>query len=487
MVSSLKNKNLVSGFFLALTAFYCLFFLYKPGFIGYANNYDFVRHSSCLGLWSYIPDHPKKAGHASSPSSQLLYDGDIAKDSCLRSSDNVSSYILTRFLSVGDIVSFINLSSIKLFFLLALSFLAILTSTARLVPSIFLFSILSEGIYLAYANTLYGEFSVISAFTLIIICSYNLIHKNNRKYSTLQIAILIIGIIWLGLSKQQWSYLTLLLLCITSWLVYHRTLFKKPAFVFLFLSLASIFTFQFMNKHNFDNEKSISSANKINTFFFAVLPEATDKIQALKVLGLPEHCNVDIGISWYHPEQNALNNCPEIQKVSRARLLKLFIQDSATFFIPIKKFTGEMRLFYPDYLGVTIPGDTNALKKLNYVTRFSLSNIIFKIESSVFFTIVFILFIASIVTGLFLLFVPKKPSLDLTSNLYLFTTGGITVGYSILSSVFGDGYFEAAKHSVLFLGGVYLQLIAVLFTIILYIKKIIKYKNKTNKNLINTN
>lgn len=485
MVSSLKNKNLVSGFFLALTAFYCLFFLYKPGFIGYANNYDFVRHSSCLGLWSYIPDHPKKAGHASSPSAQLLYDGDIAKDSCLRSSDNVSSYILTRFLSVGDIVSFINLSSIKLFFLLALSFIAILTSTTRLIPSIFLFSILSEGIYLAYANTLYGEFSVISAFTLIIICSYNLLHGNNSKHAKLQIAILIIGIIWLGLSKQQWSYLTLLLICITSWLVYHRTLFKKSAFVFLFLSLASIFTFQLMNKHNFKNETSISSANKINTFFFAVLPEATDKIQALKILDLPEHCHADIGVSWYQPEQNALNNCPEIQKTSRVRLLKLFIQDSATFFIPIKKFTEEMRLFYPDYLGVTIPGDANALKKLNYVTRFSLSNIIFKIESTVFFATAFILFIGSIATGLFLLFMPKKLSLKFTSTMYLFTAGGMTVGYSILSSVFGDGYFEAAKHSVLFLGGVYLQFIGLFFTIALYINKITR--RKTNTILIASN
>ena len=481
MVSSLKNKNIISGFFLALTAFYCLFFLYKPGFIGYANNYDFVRHSSCIGLWSYIPDHPKKTGHASSPSAQLLYDGDISKDSCLRSSDNVSSYILTRFLSVGDIVSFINLSSIKLFSLLFLAFIAILTSKSKIIPSIFLFSILSEGIYLAYANTLYGEFSVISAFTLIIICSYNLIHENNSKHAKLQIAILIIGIIWLGLSKQQWSYLTLLLLCITSWLIYHRTLFKKSAFIFLFLSLVSIFTFQLMNKHNFKNETSINSANKINTFFFAVLPEATDKNKALKTLDLPEHCSSDIGVSWYHPEQNALNNCPEIQKTSRIKLLKLFTQDSATFFIPIKKFTEEMKFFYPHYLGVTIPGDTNALKKINYVIGFSLSNIILKIESSVFFTIVFILFIGSIATGLFLLLMPKKQSLQLTSNIYLFTTGGMTVGYSILSSVFGDGYFEAAKHSVLFLGGVYLQIIGLAFSLLLTIRFILKKETLANQ------
>ena len=136
-----------------------------------------------------------------------------------------------------------------------------------------------------------------------------------------------------------------------------------------------------------------------------------------------------------------------------------------------------MKFFYPHYLGVTILGDTNALKKINYVIGFSLSNIILKIESSVFFTIVFILFIGSIATGLFLLLMPKKQSLQLTSNIYLFTTGGMTVGYSILSSVFGDGYFEAAKHSVLFLGGVYLQIIGLAFSLLLTIRFILNKRN----------
>lgn len=470
MLFRLKNKNIIASCFLAFTAIYCMFFLYKPGFIGYANNYDFIRHSSCIGLWSYIPGHPKEAGHPIAPSSQLLYDGDISRDGCINSSDNFSSYILTRFLSTGDIVSFINLSSIKILFLLSLSFLSISISKSKLVPSIILFSILTEGIYLAYANTLYGEFSVISAFTLIVICTYNLIYEKNAHPSKLQIAILIIAILWLGLSKQQWSYLTLLLICVASWIFYQNPLLRKPIFIFLCLSLTSIATFQTINKHNFNNNTSINSANKINTFFHAILPEATDKYEALKALNLPTRCNADIGISWYQAEQNALNNCPEIQKISRGRLLKLFIQDPPTFFMPIIKFTDEMKFFYPHYLGVIIPGDTNALKKIEYVISISFSNIINKINSSLFFTIIFIFFITSIVTGFILLFAYKTLSLELTSYIYLFTIGGLTVGYSIASSVFGDGYIEAAKHSVLFLGGVYIQLIALACTLLLSTK-----------------
>lgn len=474
MLPSLKNKNIISVFLLVLTALYCLFFLYKPGFIGYANNYDFIRHSSCTGLWSYIPGQPKEAGHASAPSAQLLYDGDLSIGGCMISSDNLPSYLLTSFLSVGDIVSFVTLSSIKVFSLLIFSIIAISASKSKLVPSIILFSILTEGIYLAYANTLYAEFSVISAFTLIIICSYNLLYEKNNNSSKIQIAILIIGIIWLGLSKQQWSYLTLLLLGVASWLIYHRTLFKKSALLFILLSLLSILTFQLINKHNFKSETLINSANKINTFFHAVLPEAKDKTQALKILGLPEHCKADIGINWYHPEQNALTNCPEIQKVSRAKLLNLFIQDPATLIMPIVKFTDEMKLFYPSYLGMTIPGDPYALKKLDKITRISFSSIINKIDSSVFFIIVFLLFFISILTGLILLLTPKKLSLDLTSYIYLFTIGGLTTGYSIVSSVFGDGYIEAAKHAVLFLGGTYIQLIALTCILFLLTKLALK-------------
>ncbi len=486
MVSNLRNKNIISGFFLALTAAYCIFFLYKPGFIGYANNYDFIRHSSCVGLWSHIPDHVKTSAHPFEPSAQLLYDGDIVTDHCLLSSDHIASYVLTRFLSVGDITSFTSLSSIKIFFLLTLAFLAISLSKSKIIPSIILFSILTEWIYLAYANTLYGEFSVISAFTLIVICTYNLLYEKTDKYPILQIVILIIAIFWLGLSKQQWSYLTFLILCISSWLVYHRTIFKKSTFLLLCLSFISVSAFQLMNQHNLKSETSINSTNKINTFFYTVLPEATDKAQALKILGLPERCNSDIGLSSYHPDQNSLNNCPEIQKVSRAKLLKLFSQDPATFFVPIIKFTKEMKLFYPDYLGLTIPGDANALKKHEFIKKISFSNIISKIDSSAFFIIVLILFISSFFTGLVLLLLPKKTPLELSSYMYLFTIGGLTVGYSIASSVFGDGYIEAAKHAVLFLGGVYLQIISLAFSLLLLSKVVFRKKTDLKEPGLNT-
>lgn len=481
MISSLRNENIISSLLLALTAAYCIFFLYKPGFIGYANNYDFIRHSSCMGLWSYIPEHTKTSGHAVAPSAQLLYDADILADNCLYSSDNIASYVLTRFLSIGDIINFNTLSSIKIISLLSLSFLAISLSKSKIVPSIILFSILTEWIYLAYANTLYGEFSVISAFTLIAICTYNLLYEKSNKYPILQITILIISIFWLGLSKQQWSYLTFLLLAIASWLIYHRTIFKKSAFILLCLSIFSISAFQLINKHNLKNEASINSTNKINTFFYTVLPEATDKTQALITLGLPERCNSDIGLSAYHPDQNALNNCPEIQKLSRTQLLKLFTQDPSTFFTPIVKFTEEMKLFYPDYLGLTIEADTHAIKKHKLIKQFSFSTLISKIDSSAFFIIVLILFISSFFTGLFLLLLPRKKSIELTSYMYLFTIGGLTVGYSIASSVFGDGYIEAAKHAVLFLGGVYLQIIGLIFSLLLSIRLILMKLKSTNK------
>lgn len=474
MVSSLRYKNIISGFFLTLTAVYCMFFLYKPGFIGYANNYDFIRHSSCIGLWSYIPGHAKVSAHATAPSAQLLYDADILVDNCLYSSDNVTSYVLTRFLSVGDIINFNILGSIKILLLLSLSFLAISFSKSKVVPSIILFSILTEWIYLAYANTLYGEFSVISAFTLVSICSYNLLYEKNDKYPVLQIAIITIAIFWLGLSKQQWSYLTFLILTIVFWLIYHRTTFKKTAFILLCLSIFSISASQIMSKNNLIIEASINSVNKINTFFYTVLPEAKNKKKALEVLGLPERCNTNIGFSSYHPDQNALTNCPEVQDVSRAKLLKLFIQDPATLFVPLVKFTEEMKLFYPDYLGLTTADDTHAFEKHKLIKNFSFSHIISKIDSSVFFIIFTILFISSFLTGLFLLLSPKKASLELSSYMYLLTIGGLTAGYSIVSSVFGDGYTEAAKHAVLFLGGVYLQIIGLVFSLLLLARLVFK-------------
>lgn len=466
MFFGVSIKNIFSGLFVIITIFYCSFFLYKPGFIGYANNFDFIRQSSCVGLWSYIPEHSKIAGHPSYPSSNILYDADISMDKCINSSDNISSYFLAYLLTKGDVVSFVNLGSIKIILILLLSTLAILVSKSKLVSSVILLSILTEGIYLAYANTFYAEFSVISAYTLIVISTYSFIYCNG-KYAGFQIAIIFFGIIWLGLSKQQWSYLPVFLMFFYLLVVYRRTVFKKSVIAFLGLSLISVVFFQFMNKHNFESETSISSANKINTVFHAVLPESAEKTQALKVLGLPEHCAANIGINWYHPKQNALNSCPEIKEFSRVKLIYLFAREPATFFVPIVKFTKEMRLFYPDYLGVTIPGEADAFIKLQRVISFSISHALSKIDYSVFFSIVLVFFIGSCLIGFVLILFSKILSLELVSYMYLFTIGGLTVGYSICSSVFGDGYYEAAKHSVLFLGGFYLQLIA-FFSIIFY-------------------
>lgn len=462
MASQLNYKNIISIFLLTAVAVYAAFFLYKPGFVGYANNYDFIRHSACFGLWSYIPDQEKTAGHPSEPSSQLLYDGELIENACIKSSDNIFSYAVTAFISAGDIVSFTKLSSFKIIALIALSFLAISASKSKLVPSIILFSILTEWIYLAYANTLYAEFSVVSAFTLIVICSYNLIHEKKNKYSIIQIVLLLIAIIWLGLSKQQWSYLTFILLCVASWVIFHRTAFKKTSFILVLISVASIIVFHAINKQSFKSESIINSANKVNTFFHAVLPEATDKLHALQTLGLPEQCYSDIGKSWYHPEQNALNNCPEIQTISRAKLFNLFMQDPATLIMPVVNFANEMKPFYPAYLGITIADDVNSQKKLDSIKKLSLSHIVNTIHSSIFFIIALALFSISFLSGILLLLLPNKFSITLTSYLYLLTTGGLTTGYSIVSSVFGDGYIEAAKHAVLFLAGVYIQSIAIL-------------------------
>lgn len=70
--------------------------------------------------------------------------------------------------------------------------------------------------------------------------------------------------------------------------------------------------------------------------------------------------------------------------------------------------------------------------------------------------------------------------------MYLFTIGGLTVGYSIASSVFGDGYIEAAKHAVLFLGGVYLQIISLAFSLLLLSKVVFRKKTDLKEPGLNT-
>lgn len=70
---------------------------------GYANNFDFIRQSSCLGLWVYVDG--KQSRSASPWASYAIYDRDADPALCQKSIDTAAVSGLLKFHQVGDQVS----------------------------------------------------------------------------------------------------------------------------------------------------------------------------------------------------------------------------------------------------------------------------------------------------------------------------------------------------------------------------------------------
>lgn len=424
--------------------------------IGYANNYDFVRQSSCIGIWQSYQDKPKTSGNPEAPVNSLIYDGLKDNGSCLSSIDNIFPWIAKQFHEIGDRVDFREISFWKVSLLLSgfLFLLYTLTEkTNKLAVSLVFFLVFGDIANLLYVNTLYLEFSVIAGCFFALFLTILLILSKSKNITLFIFAI--ISVIWLGFSKQQYMPLAVILGLICSVTLIMTWREKKFAIAFFLISIAIPFVYAQMNTDD-GNMWGINFANKTDTFLGAVLPEATNKESALSILGLPRECSRGIGKNWYSPEVQQNHPCPEVQKLSRAKLIKLFISDPSIFIETIHKATIGILPFYPSYLGhLENAMDSNSERYL-LLKKSSLSYALAKMTKDVFYAFV----VSSIFLGLPLLILGAAlKTIDSCNRLFLMMIGlgSFVILYSISSSVFGDGYHELQKHAVGVLIGIAFQ------------------------------
>jgi len=84
--------------------------------IGAANVFDFLRQSSCVGLWEHYTDRPKYWGHPEGPLPQLVFDGDRVSGLCMKSADNLFPYLAAHMHRKHDTVDLREVGAWKWFF-----------------------------------------------------------------------------------------------------------------------------------------------------------------------------------------------------------------------------------------------------------------------------------------------------------------------------------------------------------------------------------
>ncbi len=180
--------------------------------MGYANNYDFLRQSSCIGIWQSIQDKPKTSEHLEGPVNSLIYDGSKDQNLCMNSIDNAFPWIAKSFHKIGDKIDFREISLWKTIILLLGFSLLIHIATEKykkLAISLIFFLVFGDITNLLYINTLYLEFSVITSSFFALFFTILLILSTSKNIPLFVLAS--ISIVWLGLAKQQYMPLAVLL------------------------------------------------------------------------------------------------------------------------------------------------------------------------------------------------------------------------------------------------------------------------------------
>ena len=445
--------NLCSMILILLTAAKMAWVVGGTPLIGYGNNYDFLKQSACTGLWT---DNPagKIVPSPQRPLPNLILDAELIPAHCLHSTDNMFSYGIARWHHVGERIDLREVGVSKAVFVLSafLALLALVSSPAlRFCLSLAFFLTFSDLALLAYFNTLYFEVAGIVGCFLVIAFAIILATAVKRP-SYLASAYGVAALLLLAFAKQQYTPLAAVFSLIYAAIILQKWSLQgaRVAALFLILAVAMPVTYMKVNSTRQGPLVGISFANLTDTFLGAVLAEAPDKQAALRRVGLPESCMAGIGLNWFSPGLQQNHPCPEIQHLSRARLIPLFVTQPTTFFQPMRKALLGARPLYPVVLGdVEDPLVRDDVRyRLSRLT--SLSWLISQLPEAMFLMWGVLSFMSAI--GLALMPIVQLLRARFSSRATLAALcvgfGGLVNSYAVASSVFGDGYADLARHAL---------------------------------------
>jgi hypothetical protein len=428
--------------------------------IGAANVFDFLRQSSCVGLWEHYKDRPKWRGHPEGPVPQLVFDGDRDPGLCMKSVDNLFPYAAAHMHRKHDAVDLREVGAWKWLFTASMCVLLMLqrmTQGVRLGLSVGMFLALGDFDSLSFLNTMNLDYSVAAAsFLAAGGCIVLIVRESAPRWRDLAFPSLMI--LWLGLSKQQYGGLALVLAALTAATVARYWKQWAKAATILAVGVAAPLSFNALNARQDGLVGAANAANKTDTFLWAVLPNAQDADAALTILGLPGACRAAIGKNWYTPGLQAHHPCQAAVDTSRWRLLPLFAYEPATFFAPVARGVRETQPPAADDLKrFESPADASSLKA-RVLRDTSLSTMLSLLPAGFYAFIVYAAMACGLACSTALLARSMAIRRSTLGPCAMLGIGGIIVLYAVVSSVFGDGYQDVRRHGLALLPGMALVL-----------------------------
>ncbi len=416
--------------------------------LGYANQFDMRRISACVGLWPDVPPAARLEAHPEAPFTRYVR-GERRPDECYWSSELLFVAPVAATMHVDQTIDLRLIGAIKAAALIAvaLSLGAVLRCRPgpALIHGAVFAVVICDPIVTLWLNTLYTEFSAVlfayvSVGALVAVATRP---TSSQTVAPAQMAALAVGLIGLGLSRQQHMFLPALLVLPVVVLLWRPDL--RSAVSLLALTGAIAFAqAELINRH-----PTIAQANNADVVLGAILPASSDQALTAERLGLPERCLRSVGATWYEPMGEALEaTCPEALAISKLRLAALIATEPRTLMRAAFRALPQLQDWRLGYLGsvagMRYAGSDDVVAAAG-VAAVSAAPIVAALPTLVFLqalvatAAIFVLSAAACVAA-----VRSRRRAVLALTLYALT--GIAC-YAIATSIFGDGYVEVARHA----------------------------------------
>jgi len=418
--------------------------------LGYANQYDMRRISACVGLWPDVPPAARLQAHPEAPIARYVR-GEREPAECYWSSELLFVAPVAATLAEGETVDLRVVGAIKAVTLIVIAFA--LGTMLRRWPAVALVHgavfalVLCDPIVTLWLNTLYTEFTaVLFAYaSVVLVVAIVMRTTASDAPSSPQIAALAMSLIGLGLSRQQHLWLPALLvfpLVISLWTRARRS---------TLLLIAVVGAIAFAQAELIGRHPTIAQANNADVVLGAILPASKDEALTAKRLGLPERCLRSVGATWYQPMGEALEaTCPEALVMGRRSLAALVAPEPATLLRAVLRALPQLQDWQLPYLG-SVEGlqyaGSDSVRTAAGALAGGIGPLLAKLPLPAYLQMLAAsaaIFLASAVVCVVGAVSRRSSALALT----LYALTGIA-WYAILTSIFGDGYVEVARHAQL--------------------------------------
>ena len=183
------------------------------------------------------------------------------------------------------------------------------------------------------------------------------------------------------------------------------------------------------------SNQSIRSANLIDTFFTAMLPNASDPSGLLTELDLPEECMQQSGKSWYTPGMANRQRCPQVFELHHRDLLMAALLDPLMLVRAIRGAIPFADSWIPSNLGL-VEGQT-AGQLPSWAPSWNAS-IASRVSA-----------LMGLMVGLplfaFVMVLQRRSNHQLAANVTILSLSVLPL-LIFTTSVLGDGYVDLPKH-----------------------------------------